>query len=208
MSDTDGTEGGDYISRTESVNFDREELYSQHTANLKEIGAIVFSEVWNEFYSWEPDQCRQLLRELKPWARYSCKTNADLHASLDRPLHSMDIDIDMNAEINAPWVQIYDNEGVCTKMPVSFEEVVLSGNFEPYPKYESCTPTSKNIALRRDALVEADRLEFIPYGDEPEFDADMYVRHADELGWQVDWRDPDSNKIVFLFLYQVDGHVI
>lgn len=196
MSDSQlSTDRGDSIDRTERDDF-FEETHNRRTAEIKDIGIDVFSEVWSEFYRWELVECQQLLDELKPGAGPS-ESNHNLHALLNQPLG--DVDLEIQTDDHSGIAEIYDINGACTVVPVLSEEI-SSNVYEPYPTYESCTPTSKNLALRRDALTEAQHLQFIPYADEPNFDAVEYAKHSDEFAWQVDWKDPDGARTLHVYL--------
>ena len=70
----------------------------------------------------------------------------------------------------------------------------------PHPTYESCPPTSKNIAVRFDDLNEAIQTSFIPYADEEEFDALEYAKECQSFSWQVDWQDPDCETYLIIAL--------
>ena len=51
---------------------------------------------------------------------------------------------------------------------------------EPYPEYESWTPTNRSI-FRGD---DSDDLQFLPFADEPSFDKQAYRSFFKTLAWQ------------------------
>lgn len=195
MSDLQLSARGDSNDRTERDDF-FEETHNRRTAEIKDIGMDVFSEVWSEFYRWELVECQQLLDELKPGAGPP-ESNHNLYALLNQPLG--DVDLEIQTEDHSGTAEIYDINGDCTVVRVVSEEI-SSNDYQSYPTYESCTPTSKNLALRRDALTEAQHLQFIPYADEPDFDAIQYAEHSEEFAWQVDWKDPDGTQTLHVYL--------
>lgn len=186
MSDSDR---GDSIDRTERDDY-FVETYTRRTAEIKDIGRDVFLDVWDEFYRWELVHCHQLLDELKVHPDTGPpESNQNLHALLNQPLKDADDEMQIEGEFDD--AEIYDISGASVVLLVLSNEL-SAHDFQHCPIYESCTPTSKNLALRGDVLTEKQQLPFIPYADEPEFEAMQYAKDADEFAWQCDWIDPDG----------------
>lgn len=106
------------------------------------------------------------------------------------------VDYGMNADVDdglqLASVKSYDSGGLVLKVHLPFEEIEVDGTLQPYPSYESCPPTSRNIANKSHEHPDTYMAPFIPYADETSFDAKKYQEGCEYLGWQSDWRDPDG----------------
>lgn len=160
-------------------------------AQFETIGRKVFEEVWREFYGWEHNACLSLLDEVKVDGLPEPNNLNNLHTILDQTACPLDIRI--STDDDGHIAEFYNSNGSCIAIPVLTEEV-SPRKFDPYPTYESCTPTSKNLALRPDVLTENIFLPFIPYADEPNFDAVAYANDCAEFAWQSDMIDPDGTQ--------------
>ncbi|OBZ77416.1 Histone-lysine N-methyltransferase EZH1 [Grifola frondosa] len=80
-----------------------------------------------------------------------------------------------------------------TSSSLFVEESVAMSNFRPPPnRYESCTPISCNI-LHGD---DPNDMPFVPFADDPTFDAKEHVLEYKSLSWQRGLRDPNLLTIV------------
>lgn len=200
MAEIESMDGEISLDRTEPVDglAGFEQDFNRRTAGIKELGTSVYRECWDEFYRWEPGECQQLIVALPP----APSDSADFEVLID--LLSSDggawdrgftMDVDPPTSETVVTVTIYDRDDSFSQALISFDEVAVIAAFEPHPTYESCPPTSKNIACRLDQLT--DFAHFIPYADEG-FDAKEYVKEYKSLSWQVDFKDPDRKNLLFI----------
>lgn len=185
----------DYLDRNEPLDVLYQD-FSRQIADLTKLGTSVYRDCWVEFYRWEPGECQQLIVDLPPVS----SDTADFEELNDvLPLTSNNVsrkqnllmDVDSPGSERLITVTAYDGIGSFSHVRVPVEEVMVSTDFEPHPIYESCPPTSKNIARRFHDLNDTEQIPFIPYADEPNFDAEEYAMECESFAWQVIWKDPD-----------------
>jgi histone-lysine N-methyltransferase EZH2 len=168
----------------------------------------VYKRVWNEFYAWEQDHCRQLIdTELTATTTFSdAKTPpfallGFVHEISSSVVEHMDVDVEAsNPESFTIWQYWPTREPPSTRARISCE-VITAGYFPPHPQYEACTPASRNIAPLPHETDESQVLEFLPYSDDPTLDFIPFVRHFPQIAWQDNW-DPDCN--CFASLHALD----
>ena len=175
-------------------------------ANTRAIGISVCKETWNEFYTWEQDECRRALDSLaisEPLLR-----PRDLW-----PLNSIDdtdsqLDFDFEASAGNSYYSESDTTETFTKKEFDTEENSIrystltsftyqAQQMKAYPRYEICTPASTNYV--RNPLYEQDQALFVPYVDDEEFPIEGYLDLFHEFSWQVDFTDPDRKSQGFFF---------
>jgi len=92
----------------------------------------------------------------------------------------------------------------CKSVPLKFQGPVT----EPHPRYEFCTPSVQSIAFRIESLA-SDELEivpFVPYADDPAFNAQAYLDQFKFFAWEH-LADPDVEVIQFEVLRRLHlGH--
>jgi histone-lysine N-methyltransferase EZH2 len=69
--------------------------------------------------------------------------------------------------------------------------VLNADPFPPYPSYNACAPISRNITVGDDP----DKLPFIPFADDPDYDYDLDIEHHSYFAWPNLTQDPDSNHL-------------
>ena len=73
---------------------------------------------------------------------------------------------------------------------------------EPYPEYESWTPTNRSI-FRGD---DSDDMQFLPFADEPAFDGKAYWKFFKTLAWQGgEQMDADCKPPYCLILFSMNS---
>ncbi|OCH84782.1 hypothetical protein OBBRIDRAFT_798789 [Obba rivulosa] len=169
--------------------------FEEDAAKERETRQLIvdtYKAVWTEFNTWYYENCKQNLRSLAMSDRpiqdgWECMTESLLEETMP-----VDDDSDDWTFTVTDW-----EDGITTERTLA-SEVVTVGSIEPYPKYEACTPTSRNI--RSDQAVHSGKpsvLRFIPYADEPNFDAETYIRQYSVSAWQTDANDPNVGWIQF-----------
>jgi hypothetical protein len=202
MAEIESLDGENSLDRTEPVDglggFEQD--FNRQTAGIKELGTSVYRECWDEFYRWEPGECQQLIVALPP----DPSGSVDFEELID--VLSSDngawgrgftMDVDPPTSETVVTVTIYDRDNSFSQAQIPFDEVVVKAAFAPHPTYESCPPTSKNIARRLDQPTELEKTRFIPYADEG-FDAEEYAAEYQSFSWQVDFKDPDRKNLMFI----------
>jgi len=156
------------------------EIY-QDRSGLRDIAVIVYREVWDEFYAWEPDHCQQTISSLAPDA-YQSSPVPDL--SPETVSTALDLYHAVEATLNIRKTYLI--------LVFYYFDVGLLG-FRPYPDFEFCTPASKSIARNANDPDDAHEVPFIPYADNPEFPIREYLTEFPFLGWQLrsNCQDPD-----------------
>jgi hypothetical protein len=71
----------------------------------------------------------------------------------------------------------------------------IDSKLRPHPRYFSCTSTSRNIPDNSGLH----KLYFCAFEDDPAFDLDWFVSSFEDLEWQTDFIDPDSEPSSLLF---------
>jgi len=193
MAGIESLDDDNFLDRTEPLDVFQQE-FNCRTADIKELGTSVYRQCWDEFYCWEPGGCQELITTLPPNSPDSADFE-ELISVLSSDSASREQGLTMDVDLPTPEIIIivtmYGRDGSFCQAPVPFDEVVVVAAFAPHPTYESCPPTSKNIARRFEDQHEDDETLFIPYADEKEFDAMRYAAECRSFSWQVDWKDPD-----------------
>jgi hypothetical protein len=197
MAENQGLDHEDFLDRTEPLDT-FQQIFSRRTADVTLLGTSVYRECWDEFYRWEPGECQQLIADLPP----NSSDFADFEEligvfSCDRE-PGMVVDVDRHMSGKVVTMTTYDKDGSFSQAWVPLEEVTPMTVLAPHPTYESCPPTSKNIARRLDEENEHFQTLFIPYADEQEFDVMAYAMECQSFAWQVDWKDPDREALPLL----------
>ncbi|KAH7921255.1 SET domain-containing protein [Leucogyrophana mollusca] len=163
-----------FLDRTEEENVSHNPL-PQDGANSKKLGLLTYKEVWQEFYRWEPQNCRQIIDALAGSCVVSTETREMFEELLTRTI-----------------AHVPDGAGRVISHSSQFE--ITTDVFEPHPKYEACAPINHSIA--RSQQLE-DTLQFVPYADDSRFPAAHYVAEFEGeggLAWEEDF-DPDLEEI-------------
>ncbi|KAH9059795.1 hypothetical protein EDB87DRAFT_1562822 [Lactarius vividus] len=160
------------------------------------LGFQVYKEVWDEFNKWKPENCKQQLLLLqKPLPPPAVVEDALLEASNLRDGEPGEVEIIYlcDSEDDIPL-----HPGGSTVLMCETIHLELPTDFTPHPRYESCTPAVQSIAFRpgSSAEDELDILPFVPYADDPTFDAKGYLGTFEWFAWEH-LGDPDADVIQF-----------
>jgi hypothetical protein len=157
----------------------------------------VYKEVWDEFNKWKVEYCKQRLLLLqKPLPPPAAAETALLEASNLRDggepgeveiIYICDSEDDI--PLHPGGSTVLTCETVHLKLPKLRNKL-----FAPHPRYESCTPAVQSIAFRPGSAAEEelDILPFVPYADDPTFDAKVYLGQWKYFGWE-NLGDPDGS---------------
>ncbi|KAF8273078.1 hypothetical protein EI94DRAFT_1783169 [Lactarius quietus] len=156
----------------------------------------VYKEVWDEFSKWKSENCeQQLLLLQKPLPPPAVVEDALLEASNVHDGEPGEVEIIYLCESDD---DIPLNPGGSTVLMCETVHLELPPDFAPHPPYESCTPAAQSIAFRPGSAAEdeLDNLPFVPYADDPTFDAKAYLGVFKRFAWE-DLGDPDVEVIQF-----------
>jgi histone-lysine N-methyltransferase EZH2 len=182
-----------------SPNSDDEKIEQNRT-----LVFLVYKEVWDEFYKWKVEDCKQQLRLLEqPLPPQSVAESTKRLASAFRT----DLDSSEPGEIEI--IYICDTEDdipldIINATVLTCEDVSLRlpPNFKPHPRYESCTASVQTIALREAsaAYEEAIIAPFVPYADsdDPNWNIRSYLEQFDSFAWER-LVDPDGRRVHLSF---------
>ncbi|KAI0302826.1 hypothetical protein B0F90DRAFT_1667436 [Multifurca ochricompacta] len=166
----------------------------------------VYKEVWDEFNKWKVEDCKQQLLLLRrPLPPSEATESASLAASELRPGEPGDVEIIYLCDSEDDVPLDADGANVLTCKRVSLK---LPPDFEPHPRYEACTPALQTVALRPGSAAcdELDAAPFVPYADDPTFNAKEYLREFKRFAWE-ELVDPDVEVIQFETLRRLHfGH--
>jgi len=164
--------------------------------NIRDNIMAVYKDTWFDFYEFEPSACRIRIGELAtPFPDWSPFDGDVPDQTLD--LDDMDVDDESFLSIN-----ICDfDRGATVKTTTCVEKRVIK--FLPYPKYEACTPSMRNIKTDDDPRI----LPFIQYCGEEGFDEKTYLKNIDRpaLSWQDEWFEPDINLIALETVHRLEA---
>ncbi|EPQ53739.1 hypothetical protein GLOTRDRAFT_131076 [Gloeophyllum trabeum ATCC 11539] len=145
-----------------------------------------YAQVWEEFYRWEPDMCRQVLLSF----------SREPQQVVDEP-ESVGLgqvgDQESEAESDLSFT-CWKPDGSTSF--INFEEI-MAKPFAAHPPYEACTPVSRNIYYRDGDVDDTAQCQFIPYADDPAFNAVTYLTFFPDLAWQTadGLQEPDIDAI-------------
>jgi len=177
-----------------SPNGDNEKIQQNRT-----LAFLVYKEVWDEFYKWKVEDCKQQLRLLEqplppPNVAESTKGSVsafrtDLDGGEPGDVEIIYIcDAEDDIPLDMSGATVLTCEGVSLKLPP---------DFKPHPPYESCTTSVQTIALRETSAVyeEAGIAPFIPYADsdDPDWNVGLYLRQFEAFAWEG-LADPDGKR--------------
>ncbi|KAH9047475.1 hypothetical protein EDB83DRAFT_1463014 [Lactarius deliciosus] len=156
----------------------------------------VYKEVWDEFNKWKQENCKQQLLLLqKPLPPRTAAEDALLEASTLRDGEPGEVEIIYlcDSEDDVPL-----HPGGSTVLMCETVHLEPPSDFAPHPRYESCTPAVQSILLRPGSVAEEELtiLPFVPYADDPTFDAKGYLGVHERFAW-VELGDPDVEVIQF-----------
>ncbi|KAI9462879.1 hypothetical protein BJY52DRAFT_1255768 [Lactarius psammicola] len=166
----------------------------------------VYKEVWDEFNKWKVENCeQQLLLLQKPLPPPAAAKDALLEASNLRDGQPGEVEIIYLCDSED---EVPPNPGGSTVLMCETVHLELPMEFTPHPRYESCTPAVQSIAPRIGSAAdnEIEVLPFVPYADDPTFDAKAYLGTFKRFAWE-ELGDPDVEVIQFETLRRLHfGH--
>lgn len=176
----DRTEAGDLFNTTPQP--------FQSTA-LRELGLLVYKEVWKEFYEWEPRECQQILDSFA--GRRITGEREIYNKMIDQLFDPTFQDSEMQVENPTKPSLIltqYDAEGRGISYPIELEETSVDPTFESHPPYDSCPPINQSILSNHQ--LHKSTAAFIPYADQEAFPVKEYLETFKSFAWEEDF-DPD-----------------
>ncbi|KAH9965543.1 hypothetical protein BGW80DRAFT_755949 [Lactifluus volemus] len=135
----------------------------------------VYKAVWDEFNKWKVEDCRQHL------------------LSLQNPLPPPEV-----AKATSRVASTVCSTSLVTSKSFTSATRTMTSRLTPHPRYESCTPSVQTIALRVGSVAhkEFDEAPFVPYANDPTFDAKRYLGQFEQFAWE-NLVDPDVEVIQF-----------
>ncbi|KAI1793730.1 SET domain-containing protein [Ganoderma leucocontextum] len=154
-----------------------------------------FKDVWREYYAWDPIHCSEMIASLRistPVVPSTVDFNV-VHLNAPREIQPGTRSASTAAQGASFTRYIVHDSGLSEMELVGADTInAASPPPTPYPSYESCTPTSRNI-LHGD---DPHSMPFLPFSDDPSFDRTDYVLDHKSFAWQEGYRDPDVLEIV------------
>jgi hypothetical protein len=163
-------------------------------AHMRAIGISVYKETWNEFYTWEQDECRRALESPAiSESSFPLRDPKPLHVNYDID-SQLDFDFGASNSYSESGTETFTKEGFDTdENSIRYSTLTCftyqAQQMKAYPRYEICTPASTNYV--RNPLYEEDQALFVPYADDEKFPVEEYLDFFREFSWQVDFTDPD-----------------
>ncbi|KAF8653405.1 hypothetical protein AX16_003948 [Volvariella volvacea WC 439] len=154
----------------------------------RELVIHVLREVWEEFYKWKREDSIYHLSSLNA---KEPRDPPSLGVTGTTSVHPVDFSA-FDSDDDEFVVETYDRDSptptdVKRVKPV---QITVPDCIQPYPRYEFCTPLSRNISLENTRYVP-----FVPYYDDPSFPIREYLKHFDGLAWEKDFKNPDTDLI-------------
>ncbi|EGO29325.1 hypothetical protein SERLADRAFT_412873 [Serpula lacrymans var. lacrymans S7.9] len=156
----------------------------------------VFAQVWTEFYKWEQQYSRDRVQNLSRSDHYHTSPSAPAIVKLSERLSnvSMTQDVEMQLEMDRAretmqFERFYE-DGSSSISPITLH-VIHAPEVQPHSSYEACAPIQRSVFHGDDS----DAMPFMPFADEPEFDAHDYAQFYGSFAWEQDY-DPDLEIIV------------
>jgi hypothetical protein len=160
--------------------------------HTRAIGISVYKDTWNEFYTWEQDECRRALNSLaisEPLAPQPLDGADDADRHLDFDFEAFDSESESHPETETFTQEEFDAHENSIRYSTLTCFTPKVHPMKGYPLYEACTPASRNYA--RAPFYEHDQAPFVPYADDSAFPVEIYLELFHDFGWQVDFADPD-----------------
>ncbi|KAM5545791.1 hypothetical protein V8D89_000829 [Ganoderma adspersum] len=155
-----------------------------------------FEDVLHEYYTWEPIYCSEKIASLAvftPMVASTTDFDMMVHPIAPKEIKPETRNVsDAAQEVSFTRYIVHDSdllEVELVRADIIDTAVTLP---TPYPSYESCTPTVRNILHGDDPHA----MSFLPFADDPSFDPTDYVLDHKCLAWQEGSRDTDLLEIV------------
>jgi hypothetical protein len=160
----------------------------------------VYKEVWDEFNKWKAEDCKQHLLSLQhPLPPPEVAETTSRVASTLCSGESGEVEIVYLCDTND---DIPLDAGGATVLLCKAVPLELPDKFKPHPRYESCTPSVQTIGLRAGSVAheELDVVPFVPYANDPAFDAKGYLSQFERFAWE-NLEDPDGESFTLMRNY-------
>lgn len=182
-----------------SVSRDMSERES-HDASLRARAKIrsVFKRAWKEYYEWEGPNTRSIL-SIRPAPMEETKARpypnfcppATILATEHSSITSLDDVANCNHSVDETEgfsICQFTEDGILALEEVATgADVIALTEFAPCTDYEACAAIPANL-LQGD---DSDDMPFIPFADDPKFDAVEHCHEYSRFAWQVTNVDPD-----------------
>jgi histone-lysine N-methyltransferase EZH2 len=153
---------------------------------------FVFRSVWEEFYDWEAAHCQSAIKSIGFSSHASCFSHVigsshRLHGNrqpmmlVKAPPQPSSLDNQLDVICSD-----YTNRSPPIETRATFETIYAPEFSEP-PVYESVAPITRSIHHGDDD----DSMAFVPYADDPTFDALDHTLQYRSFSWQDKFCDPD-----------------
>ena len=168
----------------------QQERFAARIRELRRVPEMMldaYRYAWAEFYAWEPEYSQQIVSSLQASVFSSTTSFDDLYSVFSHAdVNPMDVDGDLSGfsqwfPDRSPAPALVSSDIVPVSAPLTREFA--------YPKYEACTPATRNILNEHDQRV----LRFLPYADEGKIPrrVQRIARPYASFAWQSDWYDVD-----------------
>ena len=141
--------------------------------DLESLVLEVFARVWGEFKAADTEYCETIIGSLATTSPAKDETPAT--ESNSAAMTSLGVG---HPGSHVSGVATSTTPRVCIETDIP--TLALPPAVEPYPEYESWTPTNRSI-FRGD---DSDNMPFLPYADEPAFNKRAYCKFFKTLAWQ------------------------
>ncbi|KAI0824938.1 hypothetical protein BC628DRAFT_1321311 [Trametes gibbosa] len=168
----------------------QQELYAQRFRDQQEVSQAIDGicrSAWYDFYAREPVQCGQLLGSLEVASPQPPLPSDDLLETTN--MDKVEGDVSLGADVFQRWSGDLQATSI---LSINVELSLPPLRSYAYPKYESCAPSIEIARYVDDSRI----LRFVPYADEPAFEAQAYCSAHIQIGWQSEWFDVDFKLIV------------
>ncbi|KIM78185.1 hypothetical protein PILCRDRAFT_824654 [Piloderma croceum F 1598] len=164
----------------------------------RDVVRFVFHSVWEDFYDWEATHCQSAIKSLGlslyaphasdvitlPRTRSRNRHRTNIIPAPPKPLFPA------TDQSNISCLDYTQEDYPVAARPVV--EVINVPKMSAPPVYESVTPATRSIHHGDDD----DSMAFVPYADEPTFDALDHTLNYGSFSWQDKFCDPDIELIV------------
>ena len=162
----------------------------------QDIVRSVFRSVWEDFYGWERAYCLSAIKTLAfsyNAAHFSdhITSSHNLRASGQHPKTVLAPPQPSSHATDQLRITFLDyTQGTPQTAANAMVEIINAPRLSTPPAYESVTPTTRSIHQGDDD----DSMAFVPYSDDPEFDAFEHTLRYSTFSWQDKFRDPDCER--------------
>ncbi|KAI0919131.1 hypothetical protein AcV5_002125 [Taiwanofungus camphoratus] len=168
------------------------EKAKQHR-DIHDTITAVYRAVWNDFYSWEPEGCRQIIDTLAVMS--PGLSEVAFFENLFHPHPHSEDDVVVDESMSGLSITAFDLDHNYQLTLICTEHILP--RFEPHPKYEACTPSARTIKSDEIYTSPAQGVElvhtlgFIQYAGELGFDERDYAMQYKAFAWQCNSCDSD-----------------